>query len=1287
MSKNVDVDLRIRAKNLAGKTLDELNDQVAKLSKSQREQSASAVLAAKGTRELVAEQNLLAATTRELQRRQGLAQAFKDQRVEIGATAQKLRELSAQYKAMQASGKGGGTVIGFSDKDLKKVGAEIVRTNADLDKLIAKNRKAGDSLQALGIDATKLDAGMAELGAAIKASDAAYDGATAAVHRYGAAVEASNAAQAEAVRRQRETAAAVERNRAAFSGTSARAGELAELRADIEARSAAARATEIQAEAARRSAGDLSAQEAAQRRATLAIRESVTAYEQQRQRRADATAAFTGEFAAQERSNGVRSRLVALLNTERGQKILAAEATRRDTTETDKNTGAKNRNAGAVGNANRAMGLFDDTGRKSLSTYQRIRGQVLGLTAAYVGVYQAITTFQNAIAATNRLQALKVSLDVINPGDAENAKADLQFLRAEAERLGLVFDDIAPKFANISIGAKAAGLNNKEIKDTFSNLQLISAGLNLTQEQADRINYASTQIFSKGRVYSEELAGQLGDVLPGAVAEFAKANNIALKDLTKYLKDGKATVQDFTTFLDAYAAKFSGNMDQITGRLQGSINRARSAYNEFLRDLLGGGNEQKLKTAIDRITGFLGSKEGADFANQLVTAVGKLINVFIFLADNIEIVIKAVKAFIAVQVVKFLVDVTTSIGALILKLIGYSSATAAATVQTRLLTAQTRLLAVAFGPVGLAIAGITSAVYLYLDGIREATEETQTFIDTLTELQHARGVEEISASIDKSKKAISEYGDEVDRLVKQRDDLSSFNPIRNLSAQFDSNEIVTREKLTEKINTAMERQKQLIEGVGLAEKNLGRAAAERAQQEADAARERAKAEASAKPTTEDKDKKPKGPTAKQLMSEENARANASRAINKELLDLDQALFDARIDGEIRTQAQIDKNYELQIKKIESEIAEKALALDKLEQDARTANGGVVPADDAESIRLAREKLELLNLARNARAMENGEVQGIQLREKAINDLIAERNAKLALYAAQAEAGTISQGEAYALALKAQDEINAKIRTTVSEFLTFLSTIDPASDLYVKMGIDKVILGLKQVQAEATKITATQQFFKNYSAQIAAGFGNAFTVFAKGIAGAIQGTNSLGDAFSAAGDAFRNFAADFLQQIAEMIIQQYILYAIQVLTGSAQGGFSLSTALQGGYGSKHNGGIAGKKDNGNRTRYVDPRVFAGAQSFHGGGLPGLKPNEVATILEEGEEVVTETNPRHIANAGAAGGGFSQPDITVVNALDSGSIVQQGFQDTGTQRVFMNFLKANKSGIRSMLGIKN
>lgn len=81
---------------------------------------------------------------------------------------------------------------------------------------------------------------------------------------------------------------------------------------------------------------------------------------------------------------------------------------------------------------------------------------------------------------------------------------------------------------------------------------------------------------------------------------------------------------------------------------------------------------------------------------------------------------------------------------------------------------------------------------------------------------------------------------------------------------------------------------------------------------------------------------------------------------------------------------------------------------------------------------------------------------------------------------------------------------------------------------------------------------------------------------------------------------------------------------------------------------HNGGVVGSGVPMSRSG-VDPTIFAHAVRYHTGGIAGLQPDEVPSILKKGEEVLTKNDPRHRDHAGAtqAGNTIHAPvNITVV-----------------------------------------
>lgn len=167
----------------------------------------------------------------------------------------------------------------------------------------------------------------------------------------------------------------------------------------------------------------------------------------------------------------------------------------------------------------------------------------------------------------------------------------------------------------------------------------------------------------------------------------------------------------------------------------------------------------------------------------------------------------------------------------------------------------------------------------------------------------------------------------------------------------------------------------------------------------------------------------------------------------------------------------------------------------------------------------------------------------------------------------------------------------------------------------------------------------------------------------------QNLAETGNLLGSLKDAFLQFAADFLRQIALMILQQIILNAV---SGGSGGGGGVVSKL---FGSKHTGGLVG---HGGGFRAVNPGVFAGAQRYHSGGLVG---NEVPIIAKRNEEVLTEDDPRHRFNGGGAGGGMT---AKILNFLDSADVFEAGLSSERGEKVFMNFMTRNAGAIKAVIG---
>lgn len=270
-----------------------------------------------------------------------------------------------------------------------------------------------------------------------------------------------------------------------------------------------------------------------------------------------------------------------------------------------------------------------------------------------------------------------------------------------------------------------------------------------------------------------------------------------------------------------------------------------------------------------------------------------------------------------------------------------------------------------------------------------------------------------------------------------------------------------------------------------------------------------------------------------------------------------------------------------------------------------------------------------------------------------------------------------------------DGVDARLKSAADSMLAFLS-IPGNSEALGLYGVelDNMIAKFSQLSQK----TAEWKLEVGSATISASEFANAFTSsavsaldqFAQAIA---NGKN----AFSSLWDAFRQFAADFLIQIAQMIQKQIIFNLVSGLLKSLAGGLGGAAAapansLSGGFSNFnlsslqfHKGGLVG--GGGGEFRSISAAAFNGAARYHSGGIAGLKPNEVPAVLMRGEEVLTRDDPRHMMNGGGGGAGGN---VKIVNAFDVGDAVSKGMETRAGEKAILNLVRNNPRAFRAAMG---
>ena len=285
-----------------------------------------------------------------------------------------------------------------------------------------------------------------------------------------------------------------------------------------------------------------------------------------------------------------------------------------------------------------------------------------------------------------------------------------------------------------------------------------------------------------------------------------------------------------------------------------------------------------------------------------------------------------------------------------------------------------------------------------------------------------------------------------------------------------------------------------------------------------------------------------------------------------------------------------------------------------------------------------------------------DLEQLAIKEKQINDLISIRDSKVAQVNAQIETGQITRYHGEAKIRDLMNEENLIIKELV------VSARDYAASIGETATVEAMNATINSMSTLNEEILNTDQV----AGQFASGLTSAIDSF-------IFSTKS-------ASEAFKQFIASFLRQIANAIIQALILKAIMAAINPVGAAATTGAGAAVGTGTvlaptNHRGGIVGK--DATEKRRISPLWFLNAARYHSGGIAGLKPDEVPTILQRGEQVIPKNQ--------VTGAGTQQPaqSIKIVNAIDSASVVEEGMRNSGGQKAIMNFFRANKSQIKSVL----
>lgn len=412
---------------------------------------------------------------------------------------------------------------------------------------------------------------------------------------------------------------------------------------------------------------------------------------------------------------------------------------------------AAQRHTTTMGRLASAYREFYGDSRRSLSLLQRIRGEVLSLVAAYGGLYAAIEIIRGAVTATETLAGVTSRLTVAF-GDAARAGQELDFIRRQADRLGVSFTNLATEYSKFAVATKGTNLEGQATRRIFIGIAEAARVNRASQQELQGVFTALTQIVSKGAVQMEELRQQLGDRLPGAIQLMADALGVGTDELIKMMEQGQVTADALIPFADAVRDRFGPGLEGALDSTAAKIGRLQNAAYQMLLLFSDSGFMEGFRGFLDTLTELLQSADFEAFVARAGAAMGQFFDFLSFGAENFQLLIAAAAAFLGLRLAPLVIAVASGfkdLGAGVLASAramrtGTASAGAMTGAVTGLRAAITALLSST--GIGLLVAAIGAGVALWATNADTATEALNTHEKIVDQVKDA--YDELGGSTD-----------------------------------------------------------------------------------------------------------------------------------------------------------------------------------------------------------------------------------------------------------------------------------------------------------------------------------------------------------------------------------------------------------------------------------------------------------------------------------------------------------------------------------------------------------
>ena len=267
--------------------------------------------------------------------------------------------------------------------------------------------------------------------------------------------------------------------------------------------------------------------------------------------------------------------------------------------------------------------------KESAWLQDRANASLRQLVGGFVSAYALLELSQKTIEAGVKRQSAQLASTAIFGADTQQAR---MFAASFAHQIGQNYTDTMKQYSNFAAGAQPT-LGFQGTQEFYKNAAMFARIRGATDEDLKGIMVAFQQMASKGKVQAEELRGQLGDRLAGAVQLFADAIGKTPQELDKLMQDGKLLAQDVLPKVSermAELVKQAGGMNAVSKQTATSMGQAKAMWDNTLVALFNNSSEgiSQLSNSVAMfLQGSMGTTEALGLViGNLLKGAGNLLD-------------------------------------------------------------------------------------------------------------------------------------------------------------------------------------------------------------------------------------------------------------------------------------------------------------------------------------------------------------------------------------------------------------------------------------------------------------------------------------------------------------------------------------------------------------------------------------------------------------------------------------------------------------------------------------